>query len=170
MLFGHSCNWFWDVFDVVNCLWTWSAIWALCQVVLMCVWCWGLSVNTDWYLGIFANWFWHLTTINKHLFGTMYWSPSERVYDRSVLWCVSVYSIGVKWTLTFSSSVATADFSKFLGILRTPWTKWKGTYTQWNITQPRKRNTFDSVLIRWMKSEAIIQSEVSQKEKNKYHI
>ena len=34
----------------------------------------------------------------------------------------------------------------------------------------RKRNTFDSVLIRWMKSEAIIQSEVSQKEKNACHI
>ena len=33
-----------------------------------------------------------------------------------------------------------------------------------------KRNTFDSVLIMWMNLEPIIQSEVSQKEKNKYHI
>ena len=33
-----------------------------------------------------------------------------------------------------------------------------------------KRNTFDSVLIRWMNLESIIQSEVSQKEKDKYHI
>ena len=31
-----------------------------------------------------------------------------------------------------------------------------------------KRNTFDSVLIRWINLEPIIQSEVSQK--NKYHI
>ena len=33
-----------------------------------------------------------------------------------------------------------------------------------------KRNTFESVLMRWMKLEPIIQSEVSQKEKYKYHI
>ena len=40
-----------------------------------------------------------------------------------------------------------------------------GTYTQWNITQPLK-NTFESVLMRWMKLEPIIQSEVS----NQYSI
>ena len=33
-----------------------------------------------------------------------------------------------------------------------------------------KRNVFESVLMRWMRPEPIIQSEVSQKEKNKYHI
>ena len=33
-----------------------------------------------------------------------------------------------------------------------------------------KKNTFESVLMRWMKSEPIIQSEVSQKEENKYRI
>jgi len=32
-----------------------------------------------------------------------------------------------------------------------------------------KRNVFQSVLMRWMNLEPIIQSEVSQKEKNKYH-
>ena len=33
-----------------------------------------------------------------------------------------------------------------------------------------KKNTFESVLIRWMKLRPIIQSEVSQKEKHKYSI
>ena len=33
-----------------------------------------------------------------------------------------------------------------------------------------KRNAFESVLMRWMKLESIIQIEVSQKEKDKYHI
>ena len=33
-----------------------------------------------------------------------------------------------------------------------------------------KRNTCESVLIRWMNLEPIIQSEVIQKEKDKYHI
>ena len=33
-----------------------------------------------------------------------------------------------------------------------------------------KRNTFESDLMKWMNLEPIIQSEVSQKEKDKYHI
>ena len=33
-----------------------------------------------------------------------------------------------------------------------------------------KRNTFESVLMRWTNIEPIIQSEVSQKEKDKYRI
>ena len=33
-----------------------------------------------------------------------------------------------------------------------------------------KKNAFESVLKRWMKLEPIIQSEVSQKEKDKYRI
>ena len=33
-----------------------------------------------------------------------------------------------------------------------------------------KRNTFESVLMSWMNLEPIIQSEVSQKEKDKYCI
>ena len=35
---------------------------------------------------------------------------------------------------------------------------------------PIKNNTFESVLMRWMKLEPIIQSEVSQKEKHQYRI
>ena len=31
-----------------------------------------------------------------------------------------------------------------------------------------KRNTFESVLMRWMNLEPVIQTEVSQKEKDKY--
>ena len=33
-----------------------------------------------------------------------------------------------------------------------------------------KRNAFESIVVRWMILEPIIHSEVSQKEKNKYHI
>ena len=33
-----------------------------------------------------------------------------------------------------------------------------------------KENAFESVLMRWMKTEPIIQSEVSQKEKHQYSI
>ena len=33
-----------------------------------------------------------------------------------------------------------------------------------------KRNAFESVLVRWMNLEPVIQSEVSQKKKNKYRI
>ena len=33
-----------------------------------------------------------------------------------------------------------------------------------------KRNTFESVLMKWMNLECILQNEVSQKEKEKYSI
>ena len=33
-----------------------------------------------------------------------------------------------------------------------------------------KMNEIGSSVVMWMKSETVIQSEVSQKEKNKYHI
>ena len=33
-----------------------------------------------------------------------------------------------------------------------------------------KKNTFESILMRWMKLEPVIQSEVSQKEKHQYSI
>ena len=38
------------------------------------------------------------------------------------------------------------------------------------ILLSHKKNTFESVLMRWMNLEPVTQSEVSQKEKNKYHI
>ena len=43
------------------------------------------------------------------------------------------------------------------------------TYTMeyYSVT---KKDAFESVLMRWMNLEPIIQSEVSQKEKDKYHI
>ena len=46
---------------------------------------------------------------------------------------------------------------------------------QWYINKMEyysaiKNNTFESVLMRWMKLEPIIQSEVSQKEKHQYSI
>jgi len=33
-----------------------------------------------------------------------------------------------------------------------------------------KKNAFESILMRWMNLEPVLQSEVSQKEKNKYFI
>ena len=44
------------------------------------------------------------------------------------------------------------------------------SYAQDESPVPIKRNTFESVLMRWMNLEPIIQSEVSQIEKDKYHI
>ena len=38
------------------------------------------------------------------------------------------------------------------------------------IILSQKTNRFDSVVVRWVNLELVIESEVSQKEKNKYHI
>ena len=43
-------------------------------------------------------------------------------------------------------------------------------HIQNGILLSHKRNAFELVLMRWMNLEPIIQSEVSQKEKNKYCI
>ena len=43
-------------------------------------------------------------------------------------------------------------------------------YVHNRILYSHKKNTFESVLMEWMNLEPIIQSDVSQKEKDKYHI
>ena len=45
-----------------------------------------------------------------------------------------------------------------------------GTYSQWSITWPLKGIHLNEFLMRWVKLEPIIQSEVSQKEKHQYSI
>ena len=47
--------------------------------------------------------------------------------------------------------------------------KWWYIYTM-EYYSAIKRNAFESILMRWMNLEPIIQSEVSQKEKDKYRI
>ena len=54
---------------------------------------------------------------------------------------------------------------------RCPWTdKEVVVHIHSGILLSHKRNTFESVLMRWMNPEPVIQSEVSQKERNKYCI
>ena len=43
-------------------------------------------------------------------------------------------------------------------------------YTTEYYSTIKKRNEFESVVVRWMNLEPFIQSEVNQKKKNKYHI
>ena len=75
VLFGHLANWFWHLSTVEDCLWALSIIWALCQLVLMSSYHWGPFV------------------LGKCFFGILYQSPSKMVCDRSVFWCVNMYSI-----------------------------------------------------------------------------
>ena len=56
--------------------------------------------------------------------------------------------------------------------IKKPWYTmeyYSGVYTM-EYYSAIKKNTFESVLMRWMKLEPIIQSEVSQKEKHEYSI
>ena len=62
--------------------------------------------------------------------------------------------------MTSASSMHEAGHPKLI-----PWDNPKGYYLA-----VKKKNTFESVLMSWMKLEPIIQSEVSQKEKDKYCI
>ena len=81
-------------------------------------------------------------------------SPGVTVSERSSLFlCGLCFACGLPWWLRPQRTCLSC-----------------GTYTQWSITRPLKKNTFESVLMRWMKLEPIIQSEVSQKEKHQYSI
>ena len=73
-------------------------------------------------------------------------------------------------------------FIAALFIIARPWTQPRCPSTdewirkQWYIytidyyLAIKKKNTFEPVLMRWMKLEPVIQSEVSQKEKHQYGI
>ena len=50
------------------------------------------------------------------------------------------------------------------------WIKEVVVHIQNRILLSYKKNTFESVLMRWMHIEPIIPSEVGQKEKNKYRL
>ena len=58
----------------------------------------------------------------------------------------------------------------FIAALFTIARTWKQPRCPMEYYSDIKRNTFESVLMRWMNIEPVIQSEVSQKEKAKYHI
>ena len=44
------------------------------------------------------------------------------------------------------------------------------TYIQWNTNEPFKKNKIMPFAATWMELEILILSEVSQKEKDKYHV
>ena len=46
-----------------------------------------------------------------------YFASVWHEYNRAVVWAFICLSLGLEWKLTFSSPVATAEFSKFAGIL-----------------------------------------------------
>ena len=64
------------------------------------------------------------------------------------------------WDITYTEKV---------NVTYAPLNSYKWTYTM-EYYSAIKKNTLESVLMRWMKLEPIIQSEVSQKEKHQYSI
>ena len=61
--------------------------------------------------------------------------------------------------------------SSFHGIFQARVLEWGAiAFSAMEYYSTIKRNTFESVLMRWMNLEPIIQSEVSQKEKDEYCI
>ena len=45
-----------------------------------------------------------------------------------------------------------------------------GIYTQWNTIQPKKKNDIIPFIATWVELETLILSEISQKDKDKYHM
>ena len=80
-----------------------------------------------------------------------------------------------KYTTTVERSLPTGPLSRSLNFPQ-PWSPHRSNAV---ASSPRytmeyysaiKKNTFESVLMRWMKQEPVLQSEVSQKVKHQYSI
>jgi len=71
------------------------------------------------------------------------------VYGDQYAWCmgINMYVVCGMWYVVYAFPVVHVEYYSAI-----------------------KKNTFESVLMRWMKLEPIIQSEVSQKEKHQYSI
>ena len=73
--------------------------------------------------------------------------------------------IGVHVSLSDLVSLVCMPRSGIAGWIRKPWYIYTMEYYS-----AIKNNSFESILMRWMKLEPIIQSEVSQKDKDHYNI
>ena len=122
---------------------------------------------------------WGKQNWKKHMYSTIYYNPLqcsclENPRDGGAWWA-AVYGVAQSWTWLkrLSSSSSNSSSSRTWKQPRSPstdeWIKklWY-TYTVEHYSAI-KRTTFESVLMRWMNLEPIIQSEVSQKEKNSIH-
>ena len=81
----------------------------------------------------------------------------------------------IKWPKYWSFSFSISPSSEYSGLIsfRIDWYDLpavQGTLKSLLQHHSSKKNTFESVLMRWMKLEPIIQSEASQKEKHQYSI
>ena len=86
--------------------------------------------------------------------------PKETKIEKHIcppMFTAALFTIARKWKQHICPS--TDEWKKKL---------WYGYTTEYYSAI--KRNAFGSVLIRWMNLEPIIQNEVSQKEKDQYHI
>ena len=68
VLFEYFASWFWCVIVVEDCSEHWLLFGHFCQLILMSVYHWRPFVSMKCSLGILANWFSCLTTIEDHLF------------------------------------------------------------------------------------------------------
>ena len=91
-----------------------------------------------------------LTSLPASLLDTSSYSPIHQIY--SLIFCFHVYSL----------------CSSSLQFCPHPTSIFKHSALEYYSAI--KKNTFESVLMRWMKLEPIIQSEVSQKDKDQYSI
>src|SRR5574341_1381545 len=95
----------------------------------------------------------------------------ESPRDRGAWWA-AVYGVTQSWTRLkqLSSSRTSRTWKQPRYPLTDEWIKKLWYIYTMEYYSAIKRNTFESVLMRWMNLEPVIQGEVSQKEKDKYHI
>ena len=131
-------------------------------------WCGGMLLHCEWEL----NWYGH--------YGWRYGSSLKKLGIKAPYDPV-IPLLGIPWGNQNWKSTCIPLFIAALFTIARTWKQPRCPSTDkwlkklWYIYTMEyysaiKRNAFESVLMRWMNLEPIIQSEVSQKEKNKHHI
>ena len=81
-----------------------------------------------------------------------------------ILWCIcTTIFIAALFTITETWKQPKCPSTE-------EWIKKMYIYTQWNSTQPSKKNELMSFVATWVDPENVTLSEVSQTEKGKYHM
>ena len=116
-----------------------------------------------------------ITSFRSLLMSIEWVMPSNHlILCRPLLLLLSVFP-SIRWPKYWSCSFCISPSNEYSGLIpfRIHWLDLlavQGTLKSLLQHHSSKKNTFESVLMRWMKLEPIIQSEASQKEKHQYNI
>ena len=115
-------------------------------------------------------------------------SSNHLIFCRPLLFLPSIFlsirgfsnesALRIRWPEYWSFSFSISPSNEYSGLISYRMDWWislqskglSGVFSNTTVQKHQLKNSFESVLMRWIKLEPIIQSEVSQKDKDQYSI